>query len=517
MLRIFRCQKSQVSPKILSYALYADDFKNEIKRALGEEYALIISKPELSGDYVNFITPLSGELDKVTDANKANYQDALNLLELRRNRVIEYLKGANPLLNTALESHRSEAADILASDNTVFMVNGQAVIAPVSFNPHYKNAITPAAATVIPAKKRGCLLPFLLLQLLLLLLLFLLWWFLLRPWPFEGNFTDRFNSLFPQKEGPEQVVETQKDDGVKAPVEEENKEPAQEEVKDPVVEKNEKTAEPEPVEDEETKSEEEKAKADELKAKAEAEEKAKAEAKEKAEAEAKAKALALKKAEEQKQKKLAAKKALEEKNKVPKCKTLKQEGKMPELAIAFDGSQSMLLRYDYTNRLRAAQKAATDLISNVDKNVKIGFIEINGCPVAKNRGFFGPNSRGALINAINNVNPYAYDGKTPLVNGLNELSKTLDGVNSDAVGILISDGEDTCPFTEQMDVCYVAKKIHERQPKLKIHTILIGDDIDSAACIARNTGGKVFKPKDAVQIESVLKEAGASLKKVCEE
>ena len=190
---------------------------------------------------------------------------------------------------------------------------------------------------------------------------------------------------------------------------------------------------------------------------------------------------------------------------------------MPELAIAFDGSQSMLLKYGYTNRLKAAQKAATDLISNVDKNVKIGFIEINGCPVAKNRGFFGPNSRGALINAINNVNPYAYDGKTPLVNGLNELSKTLDGVNSDAVGILISDGEDTCPFTEQMDVCYVAKKIHERQPKLKIHTILIGDDIDSAACIARNTGGKVFKPKDAGQIEKVLKEAGASLKKVCEE
>ena len=72
MLRILRCQKSQISPKSLSYALYADDFKNEIKRALGEEYAQIISKPELSGDYVNFITPLSGELDKVTDAIKSN-------------------------------------------------------------------------------------------------------------------------------------------------------------------------------------------------------------------------------------------------------------------------------------------------------------------------------------------------------------------------------------------------------------------------------------------------------------
>ena len=466
MLRILRCEKSKVSPKILSYALYADDFKKEIKSALGEEYSEIISKAEISGDYVNFVTPLSGELDKVTEANKIKYQDALNVLEHRRDKVIEYLKSSTPLSNRALETHRKEFSDIIASDNTVFMVNGQAVIAPVSFNPHYKDvAVPPTEATTVPVKKRGCLLPFLLLLLLLLLLLFLLWWFLLRPWPFEGNFTDRFNSLFPQKEVPTQVVEPKKEDEAKPATTEEKTEPVEEEAKD--------------------------------KAKAEAE--------------------AKRKAEEQKQKELATKRALEEKNKVPKCKTLKQEGKMPELAIAFDGSQSMLLKYGYTNRLKAAQKAATDLISNVDKNVKIGFIEINGCPVAKNRGFFGPNSRGALINAINNVNPYSYDGKTPLVNGLNELSKTLDGVNSDAVGILISDGEDTCPFTEQMDVCYVAKKIHERQPKLKIHTILIGDDIDSAACIARNTGGKVFKPKDAVQIESVLKEAGASLKKVCEE
>ncbi len=68
-----------------------------------------------------------------------------------------------------------------------------------------------------------------------------------------------------------------------------------------------------------------------------------------------------------------------------------------------------------------------------------------------------------------------------------------------------------------MNVCTVAKKIHERQPKLKIHTILIGDSIDSAACIARNTGGQVFKPRDAKQIETFLKQAGASLKKVCEE
>ena len=241
MLRILRCEKSKVSPKILSYALYADDFKKEIKSALGEEYSEIISKAEISGDYVNFVTPLSGELDKVTEANKIKYQDALNVLEHRRDKVIEYLKSSTPLSNRALETHRKEFSDIIASDNTVFMVNGQAVIAPVSFNPHYKGvAVPPTGATTVPVKKRGCLLPFLLLLLLLLLLLFLLWWFLLRTWPFEGNFTDRFNSLFPQKEVPTQVVAPKKEDEAKPATTEEKTEPVEEEAKDPVVEEKEK-------------------------------------------------------------------------------------------------------------------------------------------------------------------------------------------------------------------------------------------------------------------------------------
>ena len=47
MLRILRCEKSKVSPKILSYALYADDFKKEIKSAFGEDYSKIIPKAQI--------------------------------------------------------------------------------------------------------------------------------------------------------------------------------------------------------------------------------------------------------------------------------------------------------------------------------------------------------------------------------------------------------------------------------------------------------------------------------------
>ena len=177
----------------------------------------------------------------------------------------------------------------------------------------------------------------------------------------------------------------------------------------------------------------------------------------------------------------------------------------------------MILQYGASSRLYAAKNAAKNLIRSVDKNVNISLVEINGCPVAKNRGEYSGARRNDLIRAIDNINPYAYDGKTPLINGLNELSKMLDGVNAESVGILISDGEDTCPFTANMNVCEVAKRIHQKKPLLKIHTILIGDNIDSAACIAKHTNGQVFKPKDAIQIKDQIEQAGSTLKKVCEE
>lgn len=328
-----------------------------------------------------------------------------------------------------------------------------------------------------------------------------MWWYFLRPWPFsEDPFA---KSVEPQTTAV--ATEPVKEDPV--PV---ASKPTLEDDENAVPTDEEKQALEQAKEEELRKAKE----AEELKAKAEAQAKAKAEAeaKAKAEAERKAKEEALKKAKAE-----AERKALEaKKNKIPKCKTLKEQGTMPQMAIAFDGSESMTIPYGSTSRLGAAKNAAVNLINATDKNVSIGLVEVNGCPAAKNRGFFSGSARNSLISNVNSIDPYRYDGKTPLVNGLNQLATMLDGVNAEAVGILISDGEDTCPFTSNMNLCNVAANIHRAKPKLTIHTILIGDSIDSAACVANITGGKVFKPRDALQIQQFIKEAGAKLKKVCE-
>lgn len=68
---------------------------------------------------------------------------------------------------------------------------------------------------------------------------------------------------------------------------------------------------------------------------------------------------------------------------------------------------------------------------------------------------------------------------------------------------------------EYYDVCEVARQVHKQKPKLKIHTIIIGDEDNPATYIANITGGKVYKPQDTVELIKNMKEASGNFKKVC--
>lgn len=512
MLRVYRCSKNSVCREVFEYKDYADRFSSYLEEKFSKDYKNLIAKPVEDGEYFNFVTNLSGEFEFLNDKNSEKYTDALTAFNNKKEKVYKHLISNELIDDEIISKNRHSIAKLLdRSDKTVvFEASNVTCLATElkgeSAFPKKAVSLTGGTSTVIPSKGHGCCIAFLLLLLLLLLLLSLLWWYFLRPWPMSGTFresVERYCPYVKEKLGIEDNLKDPNDLLVTLPdnTEQQVEEPSeQEQSEEPDLEQKEK-------EDEEALAlAEEKAKAEK-----EAKAKAEAEAKAKAEAEAKAKALA----EEKAKKEAEAKKA--KAKKIPKCKTLKKQGKLPTLGIAFDGSESMILQYGASSRLYAAKNAAKNLIRSVDKNVNISLVEINGCPVAKNRGEYSGARRNDLIRAIDNINPYAYDGKTPLINGLTELSKMLDGVNAESVGILISDGEDTCPFTANMNVCEVAKRIHQKKPLLKIHTILIGDNIDSAACIAKHTNGQVFKPKDAIQIKDQIEQAGSTLKKVCEE
>lgn len=523
MFRIYRCKVNEVDPRVIEIGKYYDEWEKELTSQLGASIVGNLALPKLEADrqHVSYYTNFRGEVDQVTPKNIEHYRSQFENGRDSLNVIMEFLDSDKELNDILLESQRKDLYDLINDSDIDFVINNKTVVSVackatgyIESDYHYakermlhpeKDTESKAVPPVppIPPKKGGCLLPFLLglLGLLLLLaLLALLWWYFLRPWPFsEDPFA---KSVEPQTTAV--ATEPVKEDPV--PVE---PEPTSEDDENAVPTDEEKQALEQAKEEELRKAKE----AEDLKAKEDAEAKAKAEAEQKAKAEAERKA---KEEAEKKAKAEAERKALESKNKIPKCKTLKEQGTMPQMAIAFDGSESMTIPYGSTSRLGAAKNAAVNLINATDKNVSIGLVEVNGCPAAKNRGFFSGSARNSLIASVNRIDPYRYDGKTPLVNGLNQLATMLDGVNAEAVGILISDGEDTCPFTGNMNLCNVAANIHRAKPKLTIHTILIGDSIDSAACIANITGGKVFKPRDAIQIQQFIKEAGAKLKKVCE-
>lgn len=514
MLRVYRCSKNSVCREVFEFKDYADRFFEYLEEKFGKDYKNLLAKPVEDGDYFNFITNLSGDFEFLNEKNNEKYADALSAFNNKRAKVYEHLISNETIDDEIINKNRNTIAKLLdRCDKTVVFESSNVTCLATELKGNSciakKDMLVNSAISAPPASKgHGCCIAFLLFLLLLLLLLGLLWWFFLRPWPQSGTLRESVERYCPYVKEKLGLLDNQKSTDELLVTQPDNTQP---EVQEPVDE------EPAVDPDLEQKKKEEEAKALAEKAKAEAEAKAKKEAEAKAKAEAEAKAKAEAEAKAKKEAEAKAKAEAAKAKKIPKCKTLKEQGKLPTLGIAFDGSESMTLSYGSSSRLSAAKNAAVNLIKNVDKNVSISLVEINGCPVAKNRGEYSGARRNALIGAINNINPYAYDGKTPLINGLTELSKMLDGVNAESVGILISDGEDTCPFTANMNVCEVAKRIHQKKPLLKIHTILIGDNIDSAACIARHTNGQVFKPRDAIQIKKQIEQAGSTLKKVCEE
>ncbi|SKA66210.1 von Willebrand factor type A domain-containing protein [Succinivibrio dextrinosolvens DSM 3072] len=266
-----------------------------------------------------------------------------------------------------------------------------------------------------------------------------------------------------------------------------------------------------------------------------------------------------------------------------KCILITAENNKPQFELIIDSSSSMIESYGTSNRITLAKAAAKELIRTLDPKITVGLIDVNGCPKAKYIGEFPFAKRNNLINSIENLTP-PQTGGTPLVDALRKLSSNMDGVNSEAIGIIITDGEDSCEFAnhfqtnpiissciltnnpdlnlkdvcqdtendnfcKQMKVpnnacalgkesakgctiitnrklcyeikdifnshCEVSKEIHKRQPKLKIHTIMIGSNYD-ISCISKNTGGEFFTAKNATELIHHLKKAGANLQKVCE-
>lgn len=207
---------------------------------------------------------------------------------------------------------------------------------------------------------------------------------------------------------------------------------------------------------------------------------------------------------------------------LPKCETVRKAGTLPQLMLAVDGSGSMTANMsDGQVRIDSAVKAAQTLVDRVDKNVKIRFYGIQGCPFVTEYGSFTSSERPHLKGLIKSLDPRKYANPgfvfTPLVSALQAMTKAAPS-NADAVGIVISDGLDTCYDAPGFNICSLAQQIHSVKPRLKIHVIYIGDpiDIDEIKCVPQITKGKIFSPNNTQDLIKDIENASQTLVKVCQ-
>ncbi|MCR5084400.1 MAG: hypothetical protein K6A65_02725 [Succinivibrionaceae bacterium] len=505
MQRIRRVGASSLSKRAQDYAQGARPWQRELSLALGSEVASLLALAERDGDFVNYSSPHEGQAQEV-GAGEGLGGAMASQLGAGRTALLTFLEGSSPLVDASLEGKRRDLAELIRHCQHVALINGTwpcLVLAETQ-----EEALAAARLAAAPPKKLS---PWWLL--LPLLLLALLWWWLLYPWPLCTAGTDhKTQATVPESQSQAPAVPLRgdgKDEAALLDLDtmEELLRQERERLRADAAEAQ-LDAEAKALEEEARRRTEAEARERERRD-AEARERARLEAEriraEQAEA-------ARRQAEQKKERQEVAStgKAL------PKCETIKKERKVPRMVIGFDGSLSMLNPIaGMRNRLDAAQRATVALAKRIDPNVPIGLVEINGCPFAKRRGFFNGSQRGSLISAVHGINPHRYDGGTPLKDALVQMADLVDGRSAEAVGVLISDGVDSGCSRISKDICELAQGIHAAKPKFRIHTILIGDEADSARCVSQITGGRIFKPQNAAEIESVLRKAGADYERVC--
>lgn len=154
-------------------------------------------------------------------------------------------------------------------------------------------------------------------------------------------------------------------------------------------------------------------------------------------------------------------------------------------------------------RSDVAKQSIIQLISQLPNNIDVQLVTFSGstntCRDARHWGQFPQNQRSNLHKQIQRLQ---FNGSTELAASLRLAAKSVDGVDRDAVVVLLVDGEDGCGE----NICQTAATIAQAKPRLVFNVV----DISGAGlanCVADLTGGKIFASQDANEIQAQLSQA----------
>ncbi|OTA20375.1 virulence effector protein [Xenorhabdus beddingii] len=201
------------------------------------------------------------------------------------------------------------------------------------------------------------------------------------------------------------------------------------------------------------------------------------------------------------------------------CPAQRSQNQAPEVVLVFDASESMFLGIDVTprelqrwlqglsfenverepRRITVAKQSAKKIIDKLPSDMSISLVAASDCQRVLTSSSFTFGQRRALKRTIDRIEP---EGKTPLALALEKAGALVDGVDRDAMILLISDGDETCGG----DPCAVANALKRKKPRLQVNVV---DIMNTGAgnCIAEQTGGKVFAANNASQFTQVINQA----------
>ena len=201
------------------------------------------------------------------------------------------------------------------------------------------------------------------------------------------------------------------------------------------------------------------------------------------------------------------------------CPAERTKQQAPEMVLIFDASGSMAISMDATpdelrrlmqdkpvknierepRRISLAHRSAKQVIDEVPKDMDISLVSAATCQQVFVSAALPFAQRNVLKQAIDKIQPV---GKTALAEALEKAGKLVDGVDRDAIIVLITDGEETCGG----DPCEVARQLKLKKPRLQVNVV---DIMNTGAgnCIASNTGGAVYAVNNTHEFNEMMSQA----------
>ena len=150
-------------------------------------------------------------------------------------------------------------------------------------------------------------------------------------------------------------------------------------------------------------------------------------------------------------------------------------------------------------RITAAKESALAVAKRIPKDVNVGLVLIKTCPSGTVVRKPSAGGRDQLLGQIQSIQPQA---GTPLADGVAQAGRLVDGVNREAVILVVSDGAESCSGNP----CAVAAQLARSKPHLKINVVDI-QGTGAGNCLAASTGGKVFTAKNVHELSTNMDQA----------